>query len=428
MRYTLLTLLVCSLATSLPAQQPTREDKVRNDKTKVEADGFWIYNDLPKAIAEAKRTNKPILANLRCIPCEECVKLDDDLVNQDPAIRPLLEKFVCVRLVSTNGLDLSLFQFDYDQSFAVFLFNVDGTVYGRFGTRSHRTNWIGDVSVAGMAKALQGALDLHADYPNNAAVLKGKRGPKPEFPTPEQFPTLKSKYKATLDYAGKVVPSCIHCHQIGDAQKELVRAKGEPMPGRLLFPYPHPKSQGLILDPKEKATVSKVEADTSAEKAGFKVGDVIQTLDSQPLLSLADVQWVLHNTSGNGGRLPVKVLRKGEPMELMWRLERDWRTKDDISWRSSSWGLRRMATGGLLLEETESGLRVKHVGEYGAHAAAKNAGFQKGDVIALYDGKEFKRETDLLAHGVTERKPGDKVPVTVLRNGKKVELMLPMQQ
>ena len=48
-----------------------------------------------------------------------------------------------------------LFQFDTDQSFAVFLLNADGTIYGRFGTRSHRTEWYGDVSVDGLAKALQ---------------------------------------------------------------------------------------------------------------------------------------------------------------------------------------------------------------------------------------------------------------------------------
>ena len=64
--------------------------------------------------------------------------LDDELVDTDPAIRPLLEKFVCVRQVATNGLDLRLFQFDTDQSFAVFMLNADGTIYGRFGTRSHR--------------------------------------------------------------------------------------------------------------------------------------------------------------------------------------------------------------------------------------------------------------------------------------------------
>ena len=109
---------------------------------------------MPKAFDEARRTGKPILVVLRCIPCEECVKLDDELIDQDPVIRPLMEQFVCVRQVSTNGLDLSLFQFDTDQSWAVFLLNADQTIYGRFGTRSHRTEWYGDVSLSGMAKAL----------------------------------------------------------------------------------------------------------------------------------------------------------------------------------------------------------------------------------------------------------------------------------
>src|SRR5687767_5252570 len=86
----------------------TREEKVRGDKAKVEASGFWIYNDLPKAFAEAKETGKPLVVVLRCIPCEECVKLDDDLVDQDERLQAALEKFVRVRVVSANGLDLSL--------------------------------------------------------------------------------------------------------------------------------------------------------------------------------------------------------------------------------------------------------------------------------------------------------------------------------
>src|ERR1043166_7626092 len=140
-----LALTTCFLVTGAAGAQ-TREQKVLADRKKFEAAGFWIYNDLPRGLAEAKKTGKPLLVVLRCIPCEECVKLDDDLVNQDRRLRPLLEKFVCVRLVSTNGLDLSLFQFDYDQSFAAFLLHADGTIYGRFGTRSHRTAWSEDVT------------------------------------------------------------------------------------------------------------------------------------------------------------------------------------------------------------------------------------------------------------------------------------------
>lgn len=156
-----------------PAQPNAREKKVREDRARIEAEKFWIYNDFPAAKAEAKKTGKPILAVLRCIPCEECVKLDDHLVDQDPVVRPLLDKFVCVRIVSTNNLDLKLFQFDTDQSFAVFLLNEDGTIYGRFGTRSHRTNWVGDVSVRGLARAMEKALELHSGYPANKASLAG---------------------------------------------------------------------------------------------------------------------------------------------------------------------------------------------------------------------------------------------------------------
>jgi hypothetical protein len=419
----------------------TREEKVRADRKKVEADGFWIYNDLQRGFAEAKKTGKPVLAVLRCIPCEECVKLDDDLVNQDPRVRPLLEKFVCVRVVSTNGLDLSLFQFDYDQSFAAFLLNADGTVYGRFGTRSHRTSWSDDVSIEGLALALQGALDLHQQYPKNKAELAGKRGPAPEVASPEKYPPLKGKYGPALDYEGKVVQSCIHCHQIGDAQRQLHRDRKEPIPERLLFSYPHPKSLGLILNPTEKATVLRVEKGSTAERAGFKPADAILRLDGQPLLSIADVQWVLHQSVPEGASLKTEVQRGDRKMELTLVLPKGWRKDDDISWRVSTWALRRMATGGLVLEavpteerkkaglpEAGMALRVKHVGQYGPHAAAQKAGFRQGDIVVAFDDRtDLQRESDLLAYAVNGRKPGDQVAVTVLREGKKINLTLPMQ-
>ena len=80
-------------------------------------------------------------------------------------------------------------------------------------------------------------------------VLSSKIGPKPLFPVPEKFPSL-GKYKSELDYQGNVLQSCIHCHQIGDAIKTAYRAKKDSLPEHVLFPYPHPKSLGLILDPK----------------------------------------------------------------------------------------------------------------------------------------------------------------------------------
>ncbi len=441
-RTVLLSLALLSAAIGPVSAQNPREQKVAEDRKKVEADGFWIYNDLAKGYAEANKTGKPMLVILRCIPCVECVKLDDDLVNQDKRVRPLLEKFVCVRIVSTNGLDLSLFQYDYDQSFAAFMLNADGTVYGRFGTRSHRTYWFDDVSIEGLAKALQGALDLHQHYPKNKADLAGKRGPAPEVPSPEKFPMLKDRYGPKLDVEGKVVPSCIHCHQVGDALRQFYRQRDGKVPEQVLFSYPHPKMLGLILDPKEKATVLRIETKSLAEEAGFKTGDVISKLGGQPLLSMADVQWVLHRASPDATSIKAEVERGEQKVELTLKLPQGWRRSEDISWRVTTWGLRRMATGGMFLEaypaedrkkagltENQMALRVKFAGGgSGPHGAALRAGVKQGDVVLSFDDRtDLLRESELIYYALNSHKIGDKVSVTVLRDGKKINLMIPIQ-
>ncbi|MEL6107563.1 MAG: thioredoxin family protein [Planctomycetota bacterium] len=165
-----------------------REEKIQKDKERFERKSGWLYNDIERAYAISRETNKPIMAVLRCIPCEECVKLDDDLIDNDAAVAPLMDRFVRLRLTSTNGLDLTTFQYDTDQSFAVFFLNAEKVVYGRFGTRSHRTDWLTDVSVEGLARAMEGALALHRQFPNNREQLRPKANQPTEFPTPEQFP------------------------------------------------------------------------------------------------------------------------------------------------------------------------------------------------------------------------------------------------
>ncbi len=427
------------VASSATAQ--TREEKVREDRRRVEGDGFWIYNDWAAALAEATKSGKPIVVVLRCIPCEECVKLDDNLVDEDPVLRPLLDKFVRVRLVSTNGLNLNLFQYDFDQSFAVFLLNADGTIYGRFGTRSHRTEWVGDVSLEGLARALEGALALHAGYPANRDSLAGKVGKPLEFTSPEQYPALRDKYSSQLATSGEIVKSCIHCHQIGDAQKEFYRTKNEPIPESILFPYPHPKVIGLTFDPRTTARIKTVESGSPADRAGLRSGDLIKTLGSQPILSTADVQWALHHTSPDGALVDCEVVRDSVPMQVKIQLPDGWRREGDLSWRVSSWGLRRMTTGGMVLESISSeersqlgiqsnhlALRVKHVGKYRPNSIAHEAGIKIGDIVVQFGGRDdLETETDLLAYGLHQFKPGEKVSVSIRRDGKPLEFKLLMQ-
>src|SRR5262249_16646058 len=134
-------------------------------------------------------------------------------------------------------------------------------------------------------------------------------------------------------------------------------------------------------------------------------------------------------------------LRDGMKRNLVLTLEPGWRRRGDISWRASSWDVRRMTTGGMRLDDLtaeqrreaglpENGLalRARHVGEYGAHAAAKNAGFRKGDVLVEIEGKTDRlTESELMTRLINEKHPGDKVAAVVLRDGQRIALSWPIQ-
>ena len=192
------------------------------------------------------------------------------------------------------------------------------------------------------------------------------------------------------------------------------------------------------MDPAHKATVRKVDSDSIAAIAGMKAGDEIELLDGQPLLSTADLQWVLHNAETTD-ELAAEIRRDKKRVQVTLKLPAGWRRDSDISWRTTTWDLRRIATGGLWLESVEHdtpmdvdngdprALRVKHVGEYGEHAAAKRAGFQKGDVFMSLDGGRVPPTESLLLEQMLKKPRGSSVDVTVLRGEEKVQLKLPIQ-
>lgn len=357
-------------------------------------------------------------------------------------MKKLMERFVCVRLVQANRLDLTKFQFDYDLTFAVFFTNAEGTIYGRYGTRSSREEAERELTQDGLAAAMKGALELHNDYPKNKTRLAGKQSKPTKFKTPNDFPSLKGKYQPVIDYQKNTSRSCLHCHQVTDAKRVIYRNAGKTIPDKLLYIFPMPEVVGLKLDPATRATITRVERKSAAHEAGFRAGDELVTLDGQAILSIADVQWALHHAD-DADRLPAEVRRKnGRLAKLTLALKNGWRRETDIAWRVSSWPLRRMGTGGLVLKpltdvqrkqagltKSQLGLRVDGMGRYGPHATARRSGFKKGDILVSFNGRtEAMTRSNLLAIATQTTKPGQRVRVVVLRNGKRVRLMLPMQR
>ena len=324
-------------------------------------------------------------------------------------------------------------------SFSTMFFNGDGTVYGRYGSWSHQKN-AQDKATAGFKRALEAALAIHRGYPANKAALAGKQGAPTPFKTPVDIPTLGAKYRLDLDWSGKVVPSCVHCHQISDAVRLWHRNKNEPIPAEMIYPWPAPETVGMTLAQDQIARVESVTAGSAAARAGLQSGDELLSIAGQPLLSIADVSWALHRAPVEGS-VPFVVKRSGSEKPLSLELSDGWRSKADISHRVGTWGLRGMATGGLMLEDLadeergrrglkkdELALLVKHVGEYGKHAAAKKAGFQKEDIIVQMEGVSGRTtEGEVIGHLLQKHKAGEKVKTTVLRGTERVELSLPVQ-
>ncbi|MCH2124551.1 MAG: PDZ domain-containing protein [Pirellulaceae bacterium] len=351
-----------------------------------------------------------------------------------------MERFVCVRVPKANAIDLTRYQFDFDLTFAVFFLRADGTVYGRYGTRSGADNAVKDMTIDGFAEAMKGALELHRKYPRIKSLLQDKQASQTQYKAPGDLPALRGKYNEKLNYAGEVVKSCVHCHQIRDAERLVFRTAGKPIPEKHLFPFPLPKVLGFQLDPETRATVSQVDAASAAAQAGLRVGDRIVSLDRQPILSTADVQWVLHGAR-ESGTLRARVARNRQRLFVDLPLDLGWRQGGDISWRETSWELRRMMTGGLRLEAasrkerlrigreaTQMALRVRHVGQYGEYAVAKQAGFKRDDIVVSFAGKDdLMTESLLLFYASQNSQPGDVVPVVVIRGDARREMSLRLQ-
>jgi len=406
---------------------PQDKDKLREALKDTELQGTWIYDDLDAGIAEAKKSGKPMLVVLRCVPCITFKGFDKQVTKREDAeLAALMDKFVCVRIVQGYGLDLSFFQFDYDLNMAVVLMNADRVIYGRYCSKAGEKGKAERVSTEGLRKALEGALEYHKGYPGNKAEFAGKIGAPPAYKSPEAIPDMKNRPNAVAADGSR--QKCVHCHMIREAEMWTLRSAGKAVPDELLWAYPMPDAVGLSLDLKERATVKSVAPGSPAEKGGFKEGDAIRKLQGQPILSVADVQWVLHNAK-TPATLEAEIDRGGKTAKATIALADGWRRKDDWTWRVQVWPIRHRLLGVSPLEVVEgSGLNLKVNKFPPDFVKDKNKDgakvFQKDDVIVgVDDRKDVATESQLLAY-LMQKKAGSTAEFSIVRGGKPQKVML----
>ena len=359
--------------------------------------------------------------------------------NQDPELSALLDRFVRVRLVQMGGVDLNIYQFDPLLSWALFFMNGDKTIYGRFGTASPKAKRSEKDSnrnhtMAGMKAALTGALKLHEQYASDRAAmgrrLAQKTGPKPLWRYAEKTPAAK-KYGRMTRVRGKK-GGCVHCHEVQRVAIDSYFMKKKPLPDRMLWMYPHPEVVGLSLSRDHNARVTSVAPDSAAARAGLRRGDDIVSFVGQPLVSIADFQWVLHISPDEGGTLPITVSRNNESVDLELKLSPLWRREGDFGWRYRVAGYAAWLWGGVSLADHKDGVLVSNRSPNWFKQTNRDArrALNRGDVIVEVDGKTGWTRSTYLAHLMREKRPGSTVKLKVRRGGKteRVKFRIPAKR
>ncbi len=278
---------------------------------------------------------------------------------------------------------------------------------------------------------MAGALELHKHYPANKQSLAGKTGPAPTFAAPERYPSLR-RFSATVAPGGpRHNNKCIHCHQVHAAEVNYLRTTRQPILDKELWSYPMPDQLGLKFDSAERATVKTVTAGSPADKAGYRAGDKILQLEGQPIISIADVQWGLHQAK-EPSQVRALIERESKEMELNLAVASGGRRQGDFSWRDSTcgWAVARFNSADLSLADRKRlelssdalALMVDFVG-----IEIKDSGLNNKDVIVEVDGQRNRlTESEFLAFVTRSKAPGDELNVTVLRAGRELRLKVPV--
>jgi hypothetical protein len=343
----------------------------------------------------------------------DCKGFDEQVVRLDKEIADLAGEFVLARVVNMRGVNLDVFAFDHDLTWAAFFLSANEKIYGRFGGRDAESP---DryLTLPGLKHAMRAALAAHKKEPpaKPAGEPKAAR-------TVEQYAAAK-----------RLKPSaCIHCHQAYDFRREELKAAGKWSLDEV-WVYPLPENVGLTVDPDRGDRVKSVRARSPAAKAGLRAGDTLRTVNGVPVASFADVQYALHLVP-TSGKVAMNWERGGKEQSGELGLAAGWR-KTDISWRESMWGLRPPACvhgRDLGAEDRQRlGLSEKALafrqGTF-VPAAAEAAGVRSGDVIVGLDGKPLEMTMrQFNAYVRLNYQVGDKVTYNVLRDGKRLNIPL----
>jgi membrane-associated protease RseP (regulator of RpoE activity) len=322
-----------------------------------------------------------------------------------------------VRLPRIDDLDLNTFEFDRDLTFMVFFLDSKFRVYARYGGRDGN-DADNRQSLEGLRATMQSVLDMHAK-----AEKDRQFAPRPQEP---------ATFISDITFRGRR-GRCLHCHQVKEIIHDSLQRGGK-WDRSLVWRFPLPENVGFTLDVDRSFVVKKVADGSAAAKAGLKPGDVVRKLHDVPIHSFGDATYAL-DRSPTTGSIAVKWERAGKAMEAKIALSEGWR-RTDLTWRPSvrpfTTSLRLSGKDLTAAERKKLGLTPKQVAFRQlspASAQAERAGIKGGDIILGIEGKPMDCTCEQLQdHVRSYYLAGEKLPIVVLRDGKKQTIQMTLRR
>lgn len=177
---------------------------------------------------------------------------------------------------------------------------------------------------------------------------------------------------------------------------------------------------------KRGAVISEVISGSPAARAGLSAGDVILEVNRAPVDRAQDLRWKVA-AAGAGGKVALRVLRRGEALRLRLRLESPPAIEQPPEEIVA--GAPAMLEIGAAVADLEAtlpgsgglpapGARVHRVQP---DSAAARAGLCPGDVVLGINGSELGTSADLV-RSLEQAPRGTPVRLTVRRGGQTLEL------
>lgn len=172
------------------------------------------------------------------------------------------------------------------------------------------------------------------------------------------------------------------------------------------------------------AKVQAVKAGSSADKAGFKRGDLITRVNQYGVFNKERYQGAI-GTFPEGAEVTIKVEREGENEDIKVVLDR-YSPFEALGMPSTERPAPTRPKGsaylGVYVEETKEGLKVDDVRP---DSPADQAGIQKGDLLLKVNNRSLGDRNELNSR-VWQRRPGDRVTFSVKRAGEELKIEVPL--